>query len=90
MAYGLILASSSVYKRRKPNAKSLYFMRTNIRKLYLKQNQHAFSKLSLVNLISKKANLVFDLSVLFDSLFKLTIMTYYRFLCQFKVIDDVI
>ena len=39
--------------------------------------QHAFSKPSLVNLISKDANLVFYLSV---TLFKLAIMTYFYFI----------
>ena len=54
--------------------------------------QHAFSKPSLVNLISKDANLVFYLSgSQFWTLFKLAIMTYFfLFLCWFSVISDVI
>ena len=54
--------------------------------------QHAFSKPSLVNLISKDANLVFYLSVypLLNTLQTSDYNVFFLFLCWFSVISDVI
>ena len=53
--------------------------------------QHAFSKPSLVNLISKDANLVFNLSVypLLNTLQTCDYDVFFLFLCWFSVISDV-
>ena len=54
--------------------------------------QHAFSKPSLVNLISKKADLVFYLSAyaLLNTLKTSDYDVFFLFLCWFSVISDVI